>query len=231
MTFKLSKTWETPHSVNYIITTKPYTPEIDSLHKDAELPSRPFLVNQCHSARVIRTNQSPDQADGVYTDKVNDVIGIVTADCLPLLLTNEEGTEIAALHGGWRGLAGGIIDNGLGYFHSPLSQIKVYLGPAIGQDNYEIGPEVRKAFLDRYPSTDKAFHPSEKEGHYYLSLTKAATSILHTLGVDQIYNENLCTYEDSVRFYSYRREGKTGRMASLIWLSNPSSSYSFEAAE
>ncbi len=169
-------------------------------------------------------------ADGVYSSSRGCVCAVLTADCLPVLLCNKEGTEVAALHAGWRGLANGVIVEGVGHFSSPPDQLLAYLGPAISQDNFEVGKEVYDAFEAQRVNgrfsygVDHAFKlspcnsGSNSGGKYLADLYALAQSELISLGVTCIYGGSYCTFEDSSRFYSYRRDGQTGRMASLIWI-------------
>jgi len=217
LTSTIKPLWEAPRGVRALVTTKPYDPRKASIKADLDLPGEPLFLHQCHSSRVITLGDTQTEADGVYTDQPRQVCAVLTADCLPILITNKEGTEIAALHGGWRGLAKGIVKEGLDCFKSSPKELMVWLGPAISQSNYEVGPEVYQAFTSLIDRGAEAFLPSPRENHFYLSLTKAATLLFNQEGVQRIFGGNFCTFEDHQRFYSYRRAGKTGRMATLIW--------------
>jgi len=192
----------------------------DKLRQDLALPAAPIWLHQVHSASVVVAEQCENsvQADASYTQMPNTVCIIMTADCLPILLCNTAGTEVAAVHAGWRGLAGGIIAAALKKFQSPSSEILAWLGPAIGPEIYEVSEEVRQQFLSLDPATAAAFKPSAN-GKWLANLYALAKQLLNDYGVTQIYGGGFCTYTDSQRFYSHRRDqGKTGRMASLIWM-------------
>ncbi|HSX84764.1 MAG TPA: laccase domain-containing protein, partial [Cellvibrio sp.] len=148
------------------------------------------------------------------------------ADCLPILVCDQKGTQVAAIHAGWRSLAKGIIARTLQKFSAPGSQLLAYLGPAISQPHFEVGIEVLEAFfkMARNPqhSDDiaEAFMPGQRPLHFHADIYALARAELKALGVKAIYGGEFCTYTDSDRFYSYRREKTTGRMASLIWLTD-----------
>ena len=123
------------------------------------------------------------------------------------------------MHAGWRGLCNGIIEASVAQFQAPAEQLRAWLGPAIGPEAYEIGEEVRQAFVDQDPLAFEAFVVN-RPGHWLMDIYALARQRLHRLGIQQISGGNYCTYQDSARFYSYRRDGSTGRMASVIWLSS-----------
>ncbi len=142
----------------------------------------------------------------------------MTADCLPLLLCDRAGTRVAAVHAGWRGLAGGVIEAAIEKVGARPNDLLCWLGPAIGPDAFEVGAEVRARFLELGgEDTKAAFRPSTG-GKWLADLYALATERLNALGVDQVWGGGLCTYSDPNRFFSYRRDGITGRMASLIWI-------------
>lgn len=186
------------------------------------LPAKPFWLQQVHGNRIINLdmdNDADNVADGVFTSRPDLICGILTADCLPILICNESGTEIAALHGGWRGLAAGIIEQALPMFSSPPATLMVWMGPAISARNYEVGEEVKTVFnhLQNILQID-TFIPTTP-GHWLISLYRIAMLILKSHGVERIYGGQYCSYRDQDLFYSYRRDGtQTGRMASLIWM-------------
>jgi YfiH family protein len=158
------------------------------------------------------------EADAAYSDRPGVVCAVLTADCLPLLVCDRAGTQVAAIHAGWRGLARGVIEASLDQFTGPPDQILVWLGPAIGPAAYEVGAEVRQAFVDPDPQAAAAF-VATRPGHGLMDIYSLARQRLAGLGVTQVYGGDHCTYTGAESFYSYRREGVTGRMASLIWLS------------
>lgn len=185
------------------------------------LPSMPEWLDQTHSTRcVVVEDESNRQADAAITRQPNTVLAILTADCLPIVITNKQGTEIAAIHAGWRGLAEGIIDVTINKMRSSNSDLIAWIGPAICQKCYETGNEVQKAFLNHYPFTSSAFHYQQER--LYANLPKLAELILNDLGVKFVSQSNECTYESNhahvlKQFYSYRYEQQTGRIATLIW--------------
>ncbi|MGA2654550.1 MAG: peptidoglycan editing factor PgeF [Gammaproteobacteria bacterium] len=178
-------------------------------------------VHQVHGNKVLileeNTPKDIIEADACYTTLSNTPCAIRTADCLPVLICDKSGQEIAALHAGWRGLLANIIAKGLECFSAHPEDILVWLGPAIGSKVYEIGPEVYTAFTNAHPDNQQAFKPSAKPGHYFLNMHQLARLYLNRLGITQIYGEEDCTYSDAQRFYSYRRNpGETGRMMTVI---------------
>lgn len=171
------------------------------------------------SGKQDGTNMVSDdtpQADGCYTQESRVACAVLTADCLPLLLCNEQATQVAAVHAGWRGLADGVIEQAVAKF-AQQDQLVAYLGPAIGPLAFEVGPEVKQAF-SHYPNIEAAFSKSDRLDHYFADLYLLAKRILAYLGVSSIYGGTECTYTSNHHFYSYRREAKTGRMVSAIWL-------------
>jgi hypothetical protein len=148
------------------------------------------------------------------------VCAVLTADCLPILLCSNDGTEVAAIHAGWRGLLNGVIASGVRYFKCRPGKLLAWLGPAISQQAFEVGEEVREAFIQRDSRTAAAFYPSKNSNRFMADLYQLAKFQLNQLGVDKIYGGDFCTYSDRKRFYSYRRDGQTGRMGSLIWRSS-----------
>ncbi len=190
------------------------------IKKQLSLPSAPVWLQQTHSTQVVCADfiKGAVEADASYTRRKNIVCTILTADCLPLLLCNQQGTYIAAIHAGWRGLLTGIIENTL--LTAPTAQLFAWLGPAIGAECFEVGTEVRTAFIDKSPDFKSAFTRLSKE-KYFADIYQLARIILKKLGVQAIYGGHYCTFTETERFYSYRRDGQTGRMASFIWLSEP----------
>lgn len=195
------------------------------LQQELQLPSEPLWLKQVHSNTIFIPEQirpiSKPIADGTFTSHPNTVCIVTTADCLPILLCDSHGTEIASVHGGWRGLAAGIIEQALQQFSSPANNLLAWLGPAIGPGAYEVGAEVRAAFIKNFPDAHQAFLPSPNEDRFYADLYLLAKQRLLQQGVKKIYGGNFCTYTENDRFFSYRRDRETGRMASVIWLENP----------
>jgi YfiH family protein len=195
------------------------------LQRAFTLPSPPRWLHQVHGDRVLRmTTEVPDgepQADAAFTAEPGVVLAIQTADCLPILLCAEDGTQIAAIHAGWRGLSAGVVEACVRRLSTPPSRLLAWLGPAIGPASYEVGAEVRDAFLRQHADAQGAFVPT-RPGHWHCDLYALARQRLVALGVTRISGGGFDTFADA-RFYSYRRDGaRSGRMASLIWLENTS---------
>lgn len=189
------------------------------LMETASLPDSPHWLKQSHSNTVIDIHQwHPDiEADAIVSNVPHTVCVVMTADCLPLLLTNTKGTQIAAIHAGWRGLQAGIIENTIAKFSAPHSGILAWMGPAIGPQTFEVGPEVKAAFLTVDSAAKTAFTPNHTD-RFLANIYLLARQRLSAQGVTAIYGGDYCTYSDKERFFSYRRDGITGRMASLIWI-------------
>lgn len=182
------------------------------------LAQAPVWLNQIHSAISVNAAQACTgiTADASFTQQPGIACAVLTADCLPILICNQTGTEVAAIHAGWRGLAAGIIQNTLAQLTSPANQLLAWLGPAIGPTAFEVGSEVHDAFVTQDKLMHNAFKPSANQ-HWLANLYQIASHILRRHGVYAIYGEPNCTYNNPELFYSYRRDGQTGRMASLIW--------------
>ena len=192
------------------------------------LPSEPVWVNQVHGVEVIDAAQSTclQDADASFTTQANVVCVTMTADCLPVLLCDKAGTVVAAVHAGWRGLCDGAIEAAVNKLPVERSEILAWLGPAIGPDAFEVGDEVRQQFMQHDSQAKQAFkqHGSKWLCNMYL----IAQQRLNKLDVTQVYGggdhensiDNFCTYTDEARFFSFRRDNVTGRMASLIWLAS-----------
>lgn len=180
------------------------------------LPSEPVWLEQIHSNRIICADKSLplEQADASYTDQAEVVCVVMTADCLPILLANRDGVEIAAIHAGWRGLLSGVISNSVARFNS--GQVIAWLGPAIGPDRFEVGNEVKSAFITKSDKFKTAFKQISQD-KYLADIYQLAKMELAMLGINQVYGGGFCTVTDEQRFYSYRRNGETGRMATMIW--------------
>lgn len=175
-------------------------------------------LEQAHGAKALVVEQHSQQApigDAMITATKNLALAVMTADCLPILLSSVNGDEIAAIHGGWRPLALGIIENTLAQMVSPPQQICAWLGPCIGEQAFEVGAEVRRAFIDKQRSLDVAF-VAIGDNKYLADLALIAQNQLIHLGVKQVQRLPHCTYTQSQHYFSYRREKQTGRMATLI---------------
>ena len=189
-----------------------------ALLTELKLPAEPVWLEQVHGVAVVDAAQTKNFcADAAFTTEKNIVCTVLTADCLPVLMCNRAGNKVAAAHAGWRGLHAGVIEAAIAALNEPAENILLWLGPAIGPNAFEVGDEVRTAFISDLPAAIAAFRVS-KPGHWFADIYQLARLRLARIGVHQIYGGSLCTYSDAQRFYSYRRDGKTGRMASLIWM-------------
>ena len=183
------------------------------------LPNEPAWLEQTHSSDcVVVEDDSNRVADAAITRSKTTPLVIMTADCLPVLLCDRNGTEVAAIHSGWRGLANGIVENTLAKMHSAPESLMAWIGPAICGTCYEIGEEVRQAYISRYPFTANTFR--QQGTSLFANLPQMAELILNAQGVQAVYQSGACTFELTNTFYSYRSKAKTGRMASLIWFGN-----------
>ncbi|OOZ40542.1 hypothetical protein BOW53_07360 [Solemya pervernicosa gill symbiont] len=184
------------------------------------LPDSPVWLDQVHGTDVVAADQiSVGQcADAVFSWRSGKVCAVMTADCLPLLFCNRQGSVVAAAHAGWRGLAAGVIESTVEAMGVATADLLVWLGPAIGPEVFEVGDEVRREFVDHQIEAEQAFKSSSIEGRWLADLYQLARLRLARCGVAQIYGGDYCTYSDAEHFYSYRRDGETGRMASLIWI-------------
>ena len=195
------------------------------LVNDGGLPQYPLFLNQTHSTQVVilpndldSSVEQPVNGDAVYTNQAGQVCVVMTADCLPVLFVSTRGDEVAAAHAGWRGLCDGILEATVAKFSAPRTTIYAWLGPAIGATAFQVGAEVRSAFVQQDPAAELAFQidPNDKT-KYLADLYLLARQRLKSAGIDHIYGGEYCTFNQQERFFSYRRDGVTGRMASLIW--------------
>ncbi|NNM50621.1 MAG: peptidoglycan editing factor PgeF [Pseudomonadales bacterium] len=189
------------------------------LSESLGLPQPPLWICQVHGVRVVDAGQpvSSLEADAVYANQPNQICAVLTADCLPLLICDRQGKEVAAIHAGWRGLAAGVIEAALQRFHAQPDDLLVWLGPAIGPKVFEVGEEVRDVFVRHHDAAVACFSPT-RPGHYLADLYALARLRLSLLGIAGIYGGDFCTYTEADRFFSYRRNSATGRMATLIWM-------------
>ncbi len=234
--------WPAPATVHALTTTRvggfsqgPYTsfnlgdhvgddPEAVArnralLREALRLPLEPLWLKQIHGMNVVAAAAAHTgvTADGAWTGRPGVVCAVLTADCLPVFLCNRQGTKVALLHAGWRGLMAGVIEAGLRALATPGDELLAWLGPAIGPDSYEVGDDVRHAFLDDDPGAAEGFRPAGV-GRWHADLYALARRRLRQQGVCAIYGGDRCTRREHGTFYSFRRDGATGRMASLIWL-------------
>lgn len=182
-----------------------------------ELPTEPRWLSQVHGTHCCdaATVQTPMEADAQFADQPGVVCAVLTADCLPLLLCDAAAERVAAVHAGWRGLLEGVIENSVQAMGG--QEVMAWLGPAIGPAAFEVGEEVRAAFVGRDSAAAEAFIPAGGD-KWLADIYQLARQRLAASGVTRVYGGDLCTFSDSERFYSYRRDGQTGRIASLIWL-------------
>lgn len=195
----------------------------------AALPAPPLWLQQVHGGHVVRHEDSlsepvpapgedkPPQADAAATALPGRVCAVLTADCLPVFYCDAEGSRVAVAHAGWRGLHAGVLQSTLESLRCAPEKVRVWLGPAIGPEAFEVGQEVRDAFVSLCRDHAQAFRRIDA-GHYLCDLYRLAQETLHRAGVRHISGGGFCTFSDAGRFFSYRRDGRTGRMASLIWM-------------
>lgn len=180
-------------------------------------PSAPIWLNQTHSNRcVLAETINNYDADAIITRSSKITLAIMTADCLPITLCDQDGHEIAAIHAGWRGLANGIIENTLSQMQSHPSNLLAWIGPAICQNCFTVNDDVKLYFKSKYSYLDSAFKAYENK--YLANLPLMAELILNQHGITNVYQSNACTFEQDHEFYSYRRTPQTGRMATLVWI-------------
>ena len=194
------------------------------LQQALALPVEPVWLQQVHGVSVINAadRKAGVVADASWTDTANIVCAILTADCLPVLLCRRDGSRVAAIHAGWRGLADGVIEAACEAMACPADELLVWLGPAIGAQAFEVGGEVRETFLAHDADASSAFQAT-RDGHWNADLYRLARQRLQRCGVNAVYGGGFCTFSDSEHFFSHRRDAETGvntgRMATLIWLS------------
>ena len=248
-TFSLALDWPAPANVHACITTRsggfslpPYSSNNFGLHVGDDpltveknraqlcaqlgLVNKPQWLEQVHGVKVVsaKADGMVRTADGSYSNQPGQACLVMTADCLPVLLCDKQGTQVAALHCGWRSLAKGICARGLQKFSGNPGDIIAYLGPAISQTNFEVGVDVLEAFFKSARSHEhreqiaSAFVSAYRPLHFFADIYALARAELNALGIHTIHGGAYCTYAEADRFYSYRRDKTTGRMASLIWL-------------
>lgn len=190
----------------------------------AKMPAAPVWLRQVHGTAVHRPSGAgpgpvEPEADAAVSDLPGVVLAVLTADCLPVLLCSARGDEVAAAHAGWRGLAAGVLEETVHAMATPASHLMAWLGPAAGPKNYEIGEEVFEAFVTKDSSATGAF-VATLSGHWRVDLYALARQRLSAAGLlpTHIHGSGCCTISDPGRFYSHRRDGRSGRMASVIWI-------------
>jgi YfiH family protein len=183
------------------------------------LSAPPVWLHQIHGNSVLDAANCGEQpsGDASFSRQIGVVCAVLTADCLPVLFCDRQGTRVAAAHAGWRGLAAGVLESTVRALAVDPGQLLAWLGPAIGPGAFEVGGEVRQAFVDWQAGAGRAFAVREN-GHWSADLYVLARMRLASVGVSAVFGGGFCTFRDRERFYSYRRDDTTGRMASLIWL-------------
>ena len=187
----------------------------------AKSAGAPVWLNQVHGTRIISADSvvgsTPPEADGSFSRIPQVVCAVMTADCLPVLFCDIGGTVVAAAHAGWRGLLAGVLEASIVAMRVPGEELIAYMGPAIGPQAFEVGNEVRAAFVAADPGAAQAYRPAT-EGKWLADIYGLARQRLARKGLTRVYGGTHCTFTEAERFFSYRRDGQTGRMASLIWL-------------
>ena len=191
-------------------------------------------LEQIHGTEVIAAQSTgfAVRADASFSQDAHIACLVMTADCLPVLFCDRSGTRVAAAHAGWRGLADGVLEATVKALDCPAEEVLCWLGPAIGPDAFEVGAEVRERFCDQYSEASVAFKPvagcqlagsgpTETSPKWLADLYSLARLRLAHMGITSVYGGDYCTFSDAERFFSYRRDGVTGRMASLVWLDRP----------
>jgi len=235
--------WPTPQNVRSLVTTRnggvsqgvfssfnlgthvgddPSAVAVNRGRVVASVQGTPVWLNQVHGTRVFDTarfsvGDQPPEADALFSRKAGVVCAVMTADCLPVLFCDLDGSVVVAAHAGWRGLLAGVLEEAIAAIDVPGQNLMAYLGPAIGPQAFEVGDEVRSVFVAADEISASAFKPSES-GKWLADIYLLARQRLTGQGVTRIYGGSFCTVSESDRFFSYRRDGQTGRMASMIWL-------------
>jgi purine-nucleoside/S-methyl-5'-thioadenosine phosphorylase / adenosine deaminase len=236
--------WPAPNNIKAISTTRhggvsqyPYTqlnlgthvgddPHLVSQNRahitqSLNLPEEPRWLEQVHGTTIIESQhwQQDIKVDAIFSQQTGHVCAVMTADCLPILLCNQQGDTIAAIHAGWRGLAAGIIEKTIQKFSCEPQEIIAWLGPAIGPSQFEVGLEVYELFVANAPVACEAFKINGPH-HYLADIYLLARQRLEKNNVQKVFGGDFCTVSDEERFFSYRRDGITGRMASMIWITD-----------
>lgn len=189
------------------------------LVREAGLPTEPCWLTQVHGVGVRNLDTEPrdsEAADAAFTCRPGRVCAILTADCLPIALASESGDRVGAAHAGWRGLAAGVIESTVGAMKIPPGRLLAWLGPAIGPEHFEVGPEVRQAFVDQDAGAEEAFAENAR-GRFMADLGLLARRRLRNLGIHRIFGGGQCTFAAPDKYFSHRRDANTGRQATLIW--------------
>ncbi|MBI4995911.1 MAG: peptidoglycan editing factor PgeF [Rhodocyclales bacterium] len=226
----LKPDWPAPANVRALVTTRAFGNLADHVGDEKSavaarraalrqyLPAEPHWLSQVHGSRCVAAEDAPPgiEADASFARSASQVCAVLTADCLPILFCDAAGTVVAAAHAGWRGLLGGVIEATVGAMAVSPQHLLAWLGPAIGPAAFEVGEEVRIAFVADDPEAFSAF-AARPDGKWLCDLYLLARQRLARLGVIRVFGGGRCTHGETALFYSYRRERETGRMASLIW--------------
>ncbi len=186
----------------------------------AQVPAEPAWLRQVHSARVVEAGGGAVEADACFSRTPGQVCAVLTADCLPVLFCDRAGSVVAAAHAGWRGLAGGVLEATVAAMAVPPGGILAWMGAAIGPAAFEVGDDVRDAFLAQHPETAAAFVPQGAPDKWLADIYALARIRLARAGVTAVSGGGRCTHAEADTFFSYRRDGVTGRMAALVWLAD-----------
>jgi len=189
------------------------------LKDDLNLPNEPIWLNQVHGSQVMQLPYVTDKnlsADAAYTKEAGVVCAVLTADCLPVVFCDQSGSYVAVAHAGWRSLLNGVLENTLRALPKDNVDIMCWLGPAIGPNKFEVGEEVYEQFVIKDSMHENSFQ-MQNDSKYLANIYQLAKNVLSTNGVKNVYGGEFCTYTQEDRFFSYRRDGQTGRMATLIW--------------
>ena len=205
--------WPKPARVRALMSTRATT----DAHLKTALPSEPAWLKQVQGTTVIELPSPAREGDAAVTRAAGVVCTIRAADCMPILLCDDEGSIVGAAHAGWRGLSGGVVESTVRATGVPGTRLMAWLGPAIGPRVYEVGDEVRAAFLAQDGEAAAAFSPT-RPGHWLLDLYLVARQRMKRLGIERVFGGGFCTYTDAARFHSFRRDRATGRMAAFLWL-------------
>jgi YfiH family protein len=216
--------WPAPASVRALMSTR----LIGDVRREgaakfrALLPAEPRWLKQVHGVGVVDASRhaGPVEADAAFAKDKGVVCTVMVADCMPVLLADEKGEAVAAAHAGWRGLSAGVIEATVGAMGVPAARLLAWLGPAIGPRVYEVGAEVREAFVAKDSRAESAFVPT-RPGHWHLDLYAVARQRLASLGITRVSGGDFCTHTEQERFFSYRRDRAMQRMAAAIWIQSP----------
>ncbi len=190
-----------------------------ALRAQLNLPAEPCWIAQTHGTDVVLLEADASRdADAAITREPGNVAVVMVADCLPILLCNRRGDEVAAVHAGWRGLQRGVVEAALAAMHSSPGDLMAWIGPGITQPNFEVGGEVRDAFGAAIDGAARYFIASPRAGRWLCDLAGLAERVLEQRGVARVFRGSGCTFRDRDEFFSYRRDGVTGRMAALVWI-------------